>query len=139
MKVKVLAIVLLSAVICLAQTSNQNGPSTSKTQTTENGAAPKASCPCCHAMAEKKDAKPCCHHDSAANDSNKMMCCDRKEAMSCMKDDEAKSAESCCGNSDQKACCTKSDKPSAQTAMACCGGSEGHCGMQAHNHADLSQ
>ena len=144
MKIKVLAIILLSAVTCLAKTNNQNSSSANETQTKENGSVPKAECPCCQSMAESQDAKPCCHHDSAASDSKKMVCDGKdakscmggQDAMSCMKDDKAKSAEACCGKGDQKGCCAKSDKTSEQTAMTCCGGSHNHCGMQAHDHAD---
>jgi hypothetical protein len=145
MKIKIFAAILLSALVCLAQTSNQTNPSAGKTQSSEAQvqSGTKAICPCCKTMAESKDAKPCCQHDSATKDSKETMsCCSGKDGMSCMKDDTARSnaAGTCCGGSDQKGCCAKSDKNSEQTAMACCGGSGGgHCGMQHHDHGNLNK
>jgi hypothetical protein len=139
MKIKVFAIILLSAVIGLAQTDSQNGPSTANPQTNENASAPKAAGSCCKAMAQCKDEKTCCHHDSATTDSKQMSCCNEKQGMSCMKDETAKSAESCCAKSDQKDCCKKAEKTTVRTAMVCCGGSANQCGMKSHDHADLGK
>lgn len=139
MKIKMLAVIFLSTIICLAQSNNPNAPAASQTQTNQATSVPDAACPCCKAMADAKDTKPCCQ-SAKTDDKDTASCCHGKQAMSCMKDEKTKSADagraSCCGASDQKGCCAKSEKPSDKTAMACCGGPGGHCGMQQHEHAD---
>ena len=143
MNFRTFAIVLFSALLCLAQTNNSSNSNNSATQAQPNASSAAS---CCKAMAESKDAKPCCHHDSAAKDA-KESCCFGKdkagnEAMSCMKD-KAKSAGSAAGGcgqgTDQKGCCAKSEKASEQRAMACCAGSTGHCGMEHHEHDDMGK
>ena len=140
MKIRILALILISAFVCLAQTSNQNNPPAGKTQT-ETASVSKAGCACCEAMGESKDAKPCCPHDPAAKDAKDApACCQHKDGISCKRDEKSADAAvaSCGGGKDQKGCCAKSDKVE-QTAMACCGGANNHCGSRQHEHADIAK
>lgn len=142
MKIKILALVMLSAVLSFAQTFTQTKPDPSQSQAPE-AAAPaetKAGCPCCQKSADSKDAKGCCQHHAAAKDGQ--TCCSGKDGMACMKGDKDKSDACCssgkCSASEGKAgCCSKSDKTTEQTAMACCGGGANHCAMGHHDHAGM--
>ena len=145
MKIRIIAVVMLSAVFSLAQTFTETKP--------VPGDEPKAAsvaqaqkqtdCPCCQKMAEGKDAQPgCCQHDAATKgETQAASCCQGKDGISCMKGDPDKSSAAgskgghCCGD-DKKGCCQKTGQTSEHAAMACCKG--GHCGA-GHDHGNVNK
>ena len=139
MKIRIAAVLMLSAVLSLAQTFTQTKPVPGDSQSTAQETR-KAECPCCQKMAE--DAKGCCHHDAGAKDMKEAMpCCQGKDQVSCMQGDKNKSNEMpCagkgCASEDMKGCCQKSDKSTGTTAMTCC--KAGQCGSS-HDHGTMNK
>lgn len=147
-KIKILAVFMLSAVLSVAQTLTQTKPVPPDTPSASSVAqdTKKAGCPCCQKMAEGKDAKSCCPHDAATTgEKEATSCCQGKDGTSCMKGDKDKSADAacgngkCCGGNTEEGCCAKADKTTEQVTMACCGGPDGHCAMAHHAHRDLNK
>lgn len=149
MKIKIVAFLMLTAILSFGQTFTRTKPDPEQPQSAASTAQAetKAKPAGCAMMADKKAGEACCAHHPDGPAQSDMACCqgkDGKDAAACMKGDKDKSAdacsccssEECCGGDGKAGCCSKTDKSTQQAAMACCSANSGHCGAGHHANVD---